>query len=1111
MEKNKIIQPTTTQGQFGETEGSEILGTATLMPPGFALTADPIQRKPKESAIGPGDSDGDEAEPLNRMDESRRRVDMDRNPDNPVYNRWQSGGADSHYTQEFDEAFKVQSKQFFGEDLSHVQIEERIAAAKTAGNEAEAEALRKKLFRANQYAIVETLNSPENPIYQKTGGDTFCNIYAYDVVTALGGYLPRLWWTDAMEAKIESGETQEADVAVKYDGGVTHEMRANMLNDWMNDHGSEFGWVKAASMEAAQTAANDGNIVIILASNKVADKPGHVNVILAETEQHQSESVEDGSFLPLQSQAGGVNFKYDTYASNPKWWENKSHENGAAWICLGKPNSPILTPEQVGLAPNLARNLATDAEGLGAQKAVAEKGAEVVANDESKANEVSGKAPIEQSGGYSTENAILSELNTTGAGKSVTEQDGKHFTDYGVTASERMAKKDMALINQYAQIFVEVGQSKGLPPALLAAICSRESRGGSALDATGHGDHGHGYGLMQIDDRSHNAKGAWNSKEHVAQAADILKTSLEKVTAKFPDWTPAQQLRGAVASYNFGVKNLQTLGGMDGGTTGDDYSADTWARARYYAGLKEFGGEGQIPNVELPTQKTEGPTKGPTKRPSVPNGRLIAQSVGKGGVNHEDDVNAVLDRMEQLGVITNLEAMNHEAGAVAQYVVRYQSMTSDQPANGIIHPGKGTESNLMQGVKTKQPKASGNPKGDQGNPNSPKGAPKPPKGGTEKGGKEPRAKGTEPDYTSIARRVYHAMFGGFAWGLGTSETEVKVALSELHRKADYIAGFKQVYTQLFGSDVVEDIKGEHSNTLLWGDELDEALKYLEPRGGHAEKTKEKVATKTTGNPSVDPKGGFVSKDAWRTQSSAPTPENKKYQDSEPGDINCKYVAEKMVYRHLYPDLDPDFKRNMVINAPVGTYDYVVGATGNHEYLSVQREDKSQVKDIIPKKHKASVFKESESASVAIDYLSGYLSQGIPVVVGVDHTYNRSLEKTEGSTSSKNTDGYNEGTTDHFVTIVGQGMADGKRYFQFFDPGTQHLGSGTGENNKLVEQSPNVFTAKQPWSSKTYTLTMVILFRRDLKTYEDYVKDNATTFNQLEEDFNEGKGDFSYRK
>ena len=38
---------------------------------------------------------------------------------------------------------------------------------------------------------------------------------------------------------------------------------------------------------------------------------------------------------------------------------------------------------------------------------------------------------------------------------------------------------------------------------------------------------------------------------------------------------------GAVAAYNFGVGNVQSWGGLDIGSTGNDYSNDVMARAQY--------------------------------------------------------------------------------------------------------------------------------------------------------------------------------------------------------------------------------------------------------------------------------------------------------------------------------------------------------------------------------------------------------------------------------------------------------------------------------------------------------------------------------------------------
>ncbi len=35
-----------------------------------------------------------------------------------------------------------------------------------------------------------------------------------------------------------------------------------------------------------------------------------------------------------------------------------------------------------------------------------------------------------------------------------------------------------------------------------------------------------------------------------------------------------------MAAYNFGVRNVQTLGGLDKGTTNNDYSGDVMERAK---------------------------------------------------------------------------------------------------------------------------------------------------------------------------------------------------------------------------------------------------------------------------------------------------------------------------------------------------------------------------------------------------------------------------------------------------------------------------------------------------------------------------------------------------
>jgi peptidoglycan hydrolase-like protein with peptidoglycan-binding domain len=68
------------------------------------------------------------------------------------------------------------------------------------------------------------------------------------------------------------------------------------------------------------------------------------------------------------------------------------------------------------------------------------------------------------------------------------------------------------------------------------------------------------------------------------QANGILASFRTQIAKRHADWHPERQLQGAVAAYNSGVGNVQTLDGMDKGTTGNDYSNDVWARARFFAG-----------------------------------------------------------------------------------------------------------------------------------------------------------------------------------------------------------------------------------------------------------------------------------------------------------------------------------------------------------------------------------------------------------------------------------------------------------------------------------------------------------------------------------------------
>ena len=204
-------------------------------------------------------------------------------------------------------------------------------------------------------------------------------------------------------------------------------------------------------------------------------------------------------------------------------------------------------------------------------------------------------------------NEILSTYNTPGALAATAKQDNLKIT--GVEASRQMAITDLSKLQKYQQAFIAVGKKHGLPPALLAAISSRETRGGSQLKKNGYGSNGADFGLMQINKDSHKLVGGPFSQEHINQAGEILASFFKQVKAKHPTWSKAQQLRGSVAAYNFGVSNVRTLEGVDRGTANNDYSSDVWARAQVLVPHFEVPGATVAVSTNKPTTTTTNGSK----------------------------------------------------------------------------------------------------------------------------------------------------------------------------------------------------------------------------------------------------------------------------------------------------------------------------------------------------------------------------------------------------------------------------------------------------------------------------------------------------------------------
>ncbi len=114
-------------------------------------------------------------------------------------------------------------------------------------------------------AVMNQFNVESNPRYtvNKNGiGDTYCNIYVWDVTRAMGAEIPH-YLTSAGEPVSTGG------------AGIT-ETNANMVNDWLNTYGPKYGW-KQVSAEEAQQYANQGMPAIT--SWKNPSGHGHLQMV----------------------------------------------------------------------------------------------------------------------------------------------------------------------------------------------------------------------------------------------------------------------------------------------------------------------------------------------------------------------------------------------------------------------------------------------------------------------------------------------------------------------------------------------------------------------------------------------------------------------------------------------------------------------------------------------------------------------------------------------------------------------------------------------------------------------------------------------------------------
>ncbi|MGI6160425.1 MAG: hypothetical protein ACOYJD_00135 [Christensenellales bacterium] len=113
-------------------------------------------------------------------------------------------------------------------------------------------------------AQFDVANNPRYAVNKRGNGDTYCNIFMWDVTRAMGAEIPHY----------VNPQTQEPmyypDIK-----GAKH-MSANRIYDWLGSVGSKYGWHEV-SAEQAQMLANEGRPVVTTLKNNSGH--GHVQVV----------------------------------------------------------------------------------------------------------------------------------------------------------------------------------------------------------------------------------------------------------------------------------------------------------------------------------------------------------------------------------------------------------------------------------------------------------------------------------------------------------------------------------------------------------------------------------------------------------------------------------------------------------------------------------------------------------------------------------------------------------------------------------------------------------------------------------------------------------------
>lgn len=146
--------------------------------------------------------------------------------------------------------------------------------------------------------VIDQFNVETHGRYRKRDGNTYCNIFAWDVTRAMGAEIPH-WLTYDNEMY-----HMDNNISYKANTAFARELNANSVYRYMENHCADIGYQEVTPLEG-QSLANEGKPVVVVWENKGGI--GHVAVVRPD----MTGQVDQASEIRI-AQAGGKNFSNGT-------------------------------------------------------------------------------------------------------------------------------------------------------------------------------------------------------------------------------------------------------------------------------------------------------------------------------------------------------------------------------------------------------------------------------------------------------------------------------------------------------------------------------------------------------------------------------------------------------------------------------------------------------------------------------------------------------------------------------------------------------------------------------------------------------------------------------